>query len=408
MAAVIDAPASGAQQALGRLAPVAAWAAYAPIGIKYPALLLLTAVSMAVIAGRKQGWHALLRSAEFVLPAALLAWLAATVLWTPAAWSLVLSHAWSYSLPLGAVVIAAACPPQAARRALAHFVAASALVGALWALHGMGLLPPSRLWDSTVTAIGNQRIAASVLLALAVVFAAWFARRPDTPASTRAGYALAAALALAGLVSQDRRTGMVLLPLLLVAWACAAPRARWQRLALAAAVAACAGGVWVGSDNVRARFAEGSRELAAYRDDGAVQTSWGQRVRMLQITADIVRERPLAGHGVGSWVPLWQARTPPGTMLWENTTPHNEYLLVATQGGVAAALLLAAWFVFMMARALRAGSLGLPALLLWLTVAVTALANATVRDTKLAIPLLLLAGLGGALQREDRRSDRNP
>lgn len=402
MEAVIDAPRSSAQQALGGLAPLAAWAVYAPIAVKYTALLLLTAASMAVIASRPQGWRSLLRSAEFVLPAALLTWLAVTTLWTPAAWRLVLSHAWSYTLPLGAVIIAAACAPQAARRALAHFVGASALVGALWALHAFNLLPASRLWDSTVTAVGNQRIAASVLMALAVVFAAWFAGRRGTPASTRAAYALAAALALAGLLSQDRRTGMVLLPLLLVAWACAAPRALWQRLVLATAVAACAAGVWVGSDNVRARFAEGSRELAAYRDDAEVKTSWGQRVRMLQLTTDIVREAPLAGHGVGSWVPLWQARTPPGTMLWENTTPHNEYLLVATQGGVAAALLLAAWFGVMMARALRAGSLGLPAMLLWLTVAVTALANATVRDTKLAIPLLLLAGLGGALQRGAR------
>ena len=86
-------------------------------------------------------------------------------------------------------------------------------------------------------------------------------------------------------------------------------------------------------------------------------------------------------------------------MMWK--TPHrHEYLLLATKAAWRRRAL-AAWFVLMMARE-RGRQSGRPALLLWLTVAVTALANATLRDTKLAIPLLLLAGLTGALHREAR------
>ena len=90
---------------------------------------------------------------------------------------------------------------------------------------------------------------------------------------------------------------------------------------------------------------------------------------------------------------LWDERITPGTALADNSTPHNEYLLVAVQAGVPAALLLLAWLLSMMGVSVRAGSRGAPA------DAVAGLGlgrpgNAVLRDAKFALPLLAAGGTG--------------
>lgn len=383
-------------QALAWWLPLAGWLVYAPLGAKYAAWLVATGLSAAVIHGRVDGWRALLNPAS-ALMLAFSGWMWVTAAWSPADWTLIGTHGWMYTLPLSAALIAAACPSEVARRALTQFVWASALVGVLWFLHAQGVVPDWRVLSSTVNASGNQRIAGSLLLALGAAMALWLGSRPRTTPLLRAAYVLAALLAVAGLTAQDRRTGMLLLPLLLLAWAVSAPRSWAVKTALVAAVLAGAAGIWSGSDTVRARFAEGRAELQAYTSEGAVANSWGQRVRMVEQTVQMVREQPVRGHGLGSWAVLWTERMLPGTRLSGNTTPHNEYLLVAAQGGLPASLLLAAWLLAWLTYAWRAGPSGTPALMAWLSLAAIGVANAALRDAKFALPLLLLAAMATAL-----------
>ena len=284
---------------------------------------------------------------------------------------------------------------------MVHFAVASGCVGGLWFVYARGGLPDSLLWQSTLSASGNQRIVASVLLALGAAVACWLLPRQTGPAR-KTVLALAALLATAGLASQDRRSGMLLLPLLFLAWALALPRPLVWRATLVAALALAAATVWMASETVRGRFAEGSNELSAYSSKAPVATSWGIRLRMLELTTDMVRERPVFGHGLGSWQQLWDQRVPFGTRLADNSTPHNDYLMVAAQAGVPAAVLLLGWLTVMAASAVRAGAAGVPALMAWFTLAATALANATLRDAKFALPLLLVAGLATAMTRRTK------
>lgn len=392
------AEAGRAAAALTALMPLAAWCTYAPLGAKYAAWLLATGLAAAVL--RRQ--HAWGRAFAAPGPRLLLAFsglMALSALWSQAPADRLVAHAWTALMPLSTVLLAQACPPAAARRFVWHFVLASGAVGALWWLDRHLGLPDSLLWTSTLDASGNERIVSSTLLAVGAALACWLASQAG---STR-GRGLAAGLAVlaaAGLTAQDRRTGMLLLPLLLLAWALAAPRRADVKALLAVGVLAAAGATWLLSDGVRARFDEGQREVLAYRSGQAgVDTSWGLRLRMVERTADMVKERPWTGHGLGSWQPLWQQRVPAGTREADNSTPHNEYLLVATQAGVPAALLLLGWWLAMAVAALRAGPPGVPALMIWLTLALAALANAVMRDAKWALPLWLLAGLATALLR---------
>jgi O-antigen ligase len=120
---------------------------------------------------------------------------------------------------------------------------------------------------------------------------------------------------------------------------------------------------------------------------------------MVEITTSMIGERPLAGHGLASWEWHWEQRTTPGTQLHSHRTPHNEYLLLAHQAGLPAVLLLL-WLVVAACRqALRAGSLGMPSLMLWTAWAGAASFNTLLRDGKFALPLLLLAAWCAAAQR---------
>ena len=371
------------------------WAVYAPLGARYAAFLLCTGLALVWV--HRQGlWRTLIQPVRARLLVALVLWMAISALWSGASLPRIAAPLWMALLPLALLPLAAAIPAPVALRALRHFVAASAGVGAWTVVDSVLAVPASSLLASPVDATGNQRIVVSMLLALGCAFALWLATQAAA-LRQRAALGAAAALALAGLLLQDRRSGLLMLPLLLMAWAVAAAPRWYLKLALPLLVVVAAAGLWATSTGVQKRFAEGARELQSYPSNDQVATSWGMRLRLWQRTADMVAERPVFGHGLGSWPQWWRDNTRSGTLLNEHTTPHNEFLLAAAQAGVPAALLLLAWLLSSTVAAARAGPAAVPALMLWTTLLSTAFTHAVLRDAKLALPLLLLLGLALAL-----------
>lgn len=391
---------------LGRLAIAMSWAIYLPLGVKYPTFLLAAALSAAALArfsDRVGFWRE-----PTALPALLLVgWLGLSGFWSPAPYPLLAAHLGHYALLLALPLVAAALPASAAAAALRHFCIASAVVALLLVLEPLSLLPPSLMWHSTVDAEGNQRIANSLMLALGVALSLWQATQARQLQPRLAWLGIAALIAL-GLALQDRRTGLLTLPLILLAWSLAAPVALWRRLVLALLVFLAAVGAWQVSDNVRARFDEGLRELRQYQSTDHVANSWGQRVRMVEVTGRMVAEAPLLGHGLASWRLLWRQRVQPGTQLHDETTPHNEYLLLAQQAGLPAVLLLL-WLMGAAARrAWQAGHAGIPSLMIWTSFAAAAMGNVVLRDAKFSLPLLMVAACCVALHRSPGQHGRTP
>lgn len=393
------------ERALAALLPLAAWACWAPLGAKYATVCLVVLLSGAQLVHTATLRTHLTGSRTAAAAACLWALLALSLAWTPAPVPVALGQLGQYALPLLTGMLGAVAPAAAAARALAHFTAASALAGVVFVLSALGALPRSALlWHTTTLAEGNQRIAASVLLALGAGLALWLAAKAR--GWQRLAWTASALLCVAGLALQDRRSGMLLLPLLLLVGAWTVER-RWRRRALAAlAVAVVSLGAWQLSDGVQQRFDEGMRELREYRADDQVATSWGQRLRMWQVTASLVAERPLLGHGVGSWKQRWTERVTPGTPLASNSTPHSEVLLLAQQAGMLAPLLWLGWIAAGWRPAARAGVSGVPAVLALTALAWTGLFNAVLRDAKFALPLLLLVALGHAVARGANTSQR--
>ncbi len=390
---------SAAQRALAATLPVAAWFSFAPLGLNYPVWLACAGLASWSLLQEAWGLARVRQVPGSSLLLSFFAWMMLSALWSPAAWPRIGTHLWMYGLPLLTLPIIAVCPGTLARRALAHFASAAAAVGVLTLAHAAGVLTPSLMWHSTVDATGNQRIVTSLLLAIGGALALWFSDQAATP-RRRVVWLLAGAVALGGLASQDRRTGMLALPVMLLAWALMTPRRMAWRSGLLLLVVALSLVLWTGSAMVRARFGEGAAELQAYRSSDDVTSSWGQRVRMLEHTAQMVAERPLIGHGVGGWSVRWRERVDPTSPLAANTTPHNEFVLVAAQAGVPAMLLLLGWMAMLIAAAARAGRNGVPAVMIWSALLLAGFFNAVLRDAKFALPLLLLVALTGALVRE--------
>ena len=392
-----DPPAPWPARTASLAAAALALSCFLPLGSKYLAYLSCGAV--AVLALQRAGGLTSLRQQPGV-PAtlALCALMAVSLLWTPAPLPFAVAQLGVFALVLLAAAIARACPAEFAHRVLRCFGVIAAAVGTLSVIDHLATLPASLWLASSIQADGNQRIVTSLLLALGAAISGVQALASSTRWQ-RLLWSSAVLLALLGLASQDRRTGMVAVPVLLAVLLLARQRSLWRSVAGLLGVAVLTVAAWQASPSVRARFDEGLREVQAYQSVDATKTSWGMRLRLTEHTVAMVREAPWLGHGVGSWRAVFVQRVEPGLLISLNTTPHNEHLLMTAQLGLAG---LALWLWLLAAQLLhawRSGPPGYIALLVWTAVAWAGLFNVVLRDTRFALPLLLLAGFAGALAR---------
>jgi len=401
---VTDPAALGLRRA-GVWAMVAAgWAAFAPLGLKYLAVLGLAATS-ALWLHRSGGWPTLARQTTIRVAVAFWLLVLASLAWTTGPGAIAASQCGLYALLMAVPVIAHGCPPALAARALRHYAAASAVVGSAIVLHRAGVLPEHAWGHSSVWAEGNQRIATSLVLALGAAVASALALQAHLRARDGGNHrgtiiwTLAAVLAVLGLSLQDRRTGMLALPVLLAVLGLAHLRRPRQRVAAVLAVLLLSLAAWQFAPGVRGRIDEGLNEVRTYQSSDTTATSWGMRLRLAEHTLDMIRERLLFGHGVGSWITQWRQRVQPGLLISIHTTPHNEYLLVTSQLGIVGLIALLGVLAAHLRAAWRAGPAGYPALMAWSAIACTGMFNVVLRDAKFALPMLLVAGLGGAVAR---------
>jgi len=371
-------------------APAAGVALFFPVGVAGPAVLglgLLAAGSL-----RRAQWSALLRAETALV--LLVGWLALSAAWSPAPWVEIAGYWWRY-LALGVVpILAAAVPARTAALAWRVFIAAAAAL-ALAQLAGVARwVPPDAVVASMFHYRGNKSIGNGVLLAVAAAAAMHLALQPAARGVERAGFWTAVALIVLALALRSAsRTSLVVLAVLtlvlcMMHWRLL--RMRWLALGLAAGVSALA---WTGGGGLATREAAGHLEQSnLYRMEIYGQT-WA-----------MVAERPLLGHGVGSWPTLWRERNRNPALLDMNTA-HQEWLQAAQQGGLGAALLLLAvfggwWRQAQRAGAAGAGGLGVLCLSAWL---MQTMVNAAIRDASFAGPMILLTGLGLALARCETR-----
>lgn len=158
-----------------------------------------------------------------------------------------------------------------------------------------------------------------------------------------AGVIAAAAFSVVLLFLEGRTGYLVALSMiaLMILWS--VPK-KWRLVALLVIPTAMMGGLFLGSSTFHGRVAKVLGEGQAYAEKSEIETSSGWRLNAWHRSIQAIAERPLLGHGVGSFtatVKRLEGSTADKTFGTGNSSnPHQEFLLWGVELGVLGPLLL--------------------------------------------------------------------
>lgn len=328
-----------------------------------------------------------------------------------------LAHYQIYLFALPMLSLSAGIWQQRARQSL---YLGAYLAATLFLLNYLQLLPATTLFRSYVEYKGNKSILLALLLALA---AAWSLREFSARQENRIAH-IWRGLGLVYLVCalcffSRSRTALLIFLLMAAYWGVQVLRQRgflgWRIAVLGLALSlATATGIYYlahlptpASCEIRTLQAS-PWEITKTRvictvhqvrdySAGRKVSEDGMRLEIYQHTASLIAEKPWAGHGIASWLGLYQQRAA-GTSSASMSTPHNDYLLYWTELGLPGLLALVAiwWRQWRMAQQLRRQAQ--PALnlqadlvaMLTITMVVAASFNALLRDGLFAMAFMIL------------------
>lgn len=279
----------------------------------------------------------------------LLAVLAAATLWSEAPLLDRFRSWWDWrALLLMIVCLALFDQPQARRRALLVFIAAASVGVAysFWAW-ALGYSAVANNHGMTGIVLRNP-VTQGMAFALACFFSAMLALTArDLDRRLRSALAAAAILLLANLVFvTSGRSGHALLLILLAVTAVQRLHGG-QRAAAIAALPLVAGLAFYVSPMLQTRFGLLVQELRAPLASEQI-SAMGIRAVMWRLSAQLVRERPLLGYGMGSIGPAYDRAVKSSSYRgWAATPtldPHNQYLQVQLQAGILGGAAFV-WFV---------------------------------------------------------------
>ena len=187
-------------------------------------------------------------------------------------------------------------------------------------------------------AVFKLSLTQNILLAFGAFLYYCLGRSAQTARARYAWWALAALAALNVLLIGQGRTGH----LVLCALALYGAYARWRwRGALAVLVAAVLAGsaLMMVPSTLGKRVTVGLSEMRDWRPGVAAHASVGERLEFYSNSLAIVSEHPWFGTGTGSFPKVYAERVA-GTLMEQTVNPHNEYLHIAIQLGVAGLALL--------------------------------------------------------------------
>jgi O-antigen ligase len=208
------------------------------------------------------------------------------------------------------------------------------------------LLPGNtlRLFAGYRVYLGNDSIAIDMLLtllasgAILAFLAQWLRTRVEPPL----WHAIAVVVAVLPLVVfAQSRSALVVFLLSVGLGAIVVARTWLQRILVPAAVLGLVVAAYVVSPLARDRMEKAVAEVSAAISEHYVATSQGQRLALASVSWHTVKDRPIVGHGLGTWRTEFAKRVPPQwqSAIGQHTSPHNEYMHIATQLGAIGVLI---------------------------------------------------------------------
>ncbi len=371
-----------------------------PIGLVYLGVVVFL-ISLLIAGDYRAKWATVRDNPMFwpVVSLAGVSWLAALFLERPA------EGFWSgfghYQTYLFLLLFISVGKGAWQRRAVTVFFAGAVYAASLYYLAFLKVLPAVQPFTNYVVYSGNKSILLGILLALA---AGWMFYELNAVTDRRAfwwrvGRFLYVTFALLFLATT--RTGVLIFLLLCMLASLKYFSWSWRGMRWLAGLLVIMGIAWGLAADFRARTLGTVHDLQAF-SQGEKISSQGVRLGMYAVTSQIIAEKPLIGHGIATWTPLYAERAKPlGLDLV--STPHNEYLLHAAEmGAVGAAVLLWVWLTQLAVAWKMGGDDGMRLLLLGIAIMVGGMFNAILRDAVfgLALMVLLAIPLAGVRRKE--------
>ncbi len=281
----------------------------------------------------------------------MLAVMAAAMFWSDADWMLRF-RAWFgwRTLVLMIVCLALFDEAQARVRVALAFIAVAA-IGAAFSFWAWSQGFSTTMNNHGLNGIVHRNpVTQGIAFALAVFLAVLLAvTQRQLSARLRGALVFAAVLVFANLVFvTSGRSGHLLLLIMFAVVALQRLR-RWQRAAALLALPLIAMAAYAASPMLQNRFGMMVQELRAPLDSERL-SAMGIRTVMWRVSAQMVRERPLIGYGMAGFASAYaQAIKRSSYTGWAATPtedPHNQYLLMQLQAGVAGT---ASFFWFLLA-----------------------------------------------------------
>jgi O-antigen ligase len=253
----------------------------------------------------------------------------------------------------------------------------------------LGMLPEWQVFKNYAVYTGNKSIVLSILLAIA---SAWLLNdtiRNSNKVAIWLGVAGYLYIAFAVLFLATSRTGMLLFFILSTVVLIPHFSLTLRGLCLVLSIPLIVSIAWHFSPTLRERSLITVESIAAFAK-GQIGTGDGNRLQFIQKTGEMILERPLLGHGVGSWLIQYPTRAR-GLETAGMSTPHNDYLLYGAELGLVGLIALVAIFFVICRIAWQAGgAAGLPLMVIGVSLIVGCGLNAMLRDWKFALPMVIL------------------
>ncbi|MES2048776.1 MAG: O-antigen ligase family protein [Pseudomonadota bacterium] len=402
-----------------------------PVGVMYGGVLLFY-ISLIVSGGHAQKWQRV-RASPMLFPVLILSFITLVIGLTqvrPAGefWS----SFWHYQTYLFLFPFLSIGAGEWQKKALQIFFAGAIYAATLFYLNAMQLLPDSKLFHSYIVYEGNKSILLGILLALAAGWMLHVWRWQKDHALWRAAAFVYVVIAL--LLLAKTRTASVIFILLCCIMMLRNVRFSWRKSLL---LLIPVGFLGMGANYIAGLPAPETCLVTAMRDanmhaadiaftrgvctvqqirdfsQGKKIAEDGMRLEIYKNTLELIAEKPWAGHGIGNWMPLYQAKAK-DMMSGSMSTPHNDYLLYCTELGIFGLLaLLWIWHKqFVVARKMLNGPCQEHAMLLamlGITMMVGGMFNAILRDGVfgMALMILLAIPLAGVDKNQEQNEKKN-
>jgi len=273
--------------------------------------------------------------------------LAVGTLYSEIPWRSALAHLWKYADLLFIPVFAMAFREHQTRRnALLGFAVAIAATIVLSYLIRFGLLPKLAFItsDGISPTVFKLKVTHNIFVAFGAFLFLWLGSTTANRRLRVLWYALALLAALNVLLLVQGATGYVTLAVLGLLWGVMRlERAGAIRMALIGAGIAAA--LVLIPSPFQQRIVLIWQEVQLWRSGSpaAEATSSGQRLEYYKNTLAVIKAHPLIGVGTGGF-PNAYAQQVKGTGKQETHNPHNEFLNITAQIGIAGLLVLIAMF----------------------------------------------------------------